>query len=752
MKICVLSFLCLTLLLSNYATAQTTILQQNFETGTIPVGWIQNAKQGSTGWQFGTNNTVQSPGFPIPAHSTFAATNDNYCNCDASADNLYTATINLSTYSNAVLQFDAFYTGAMASTAQVLISTNGGVAWTTLANILPANTWQTRTYSLKSYAGQSNLKIGFRFNDNSQWGSGYAIDNIWIYAPSNFDASIQSLNISDYLLSGIPKNISGKLVNLGNTTLTSVALNYTVNGLSTQTQNITGLNIVSGASYDFVHNIAYTPINGTQNLQVWASNLNGNTDQNTANDSYFKTIESVLQLGKRTVIAECFTSASCGSCAAQYPAFDALMAANTANTAVIQYHLNYPGYDPMYDQNPSDVNTKMSYYNLQGWPFVHFDGNFIQAAPNSITQAKINDAISRLSPYTIAINETKIGNTATINTTITSKITTLSAPLKVYVCVVEQPVDYANPPSTTNQKHFEYVMRDVLNDANTYTTALNAQQSITTSNTYTIPSYTNANNLKTLVFVQNYVTKEIYQSLISSNATGTNTQSSQVINGTVPSTLVKAKIFVQGAFNGNNALSTHLQSLIPNNQPFTVLPHNYNGTEVLNTLTTNVSNWVLLELRTDNGTLLGGNIVAKRAALLWSDGTLHDTDGSEGVNFAVANGTYYLVVRAIGHLAVMSAVPINCPNALSYDFTSSANQAFGANQQKNVNGKYCLFSGDIDQSGIVTVSDFNVYQQQPSASNVYNVRDLNYDKLITVADYNLFQSNTSKTGIVQIRY
>jgi len=60
---------------------------------------------------------------------------------------------------------------------------------------------------------------------------------------------------------------------------------------------------------------------------------------------------------QRFIMFEEFTQASCGPCASQNPAFDALLNANVSKCTSIKYHTSWPGVDPMNAQNPTDVGS-----------------------------------------------------------------------------------------------------------------------------------------------------------------------------------------------------------------------------------------------------------------------------------------------------------------------------------------------------------------------------------------------------------
>ncbi len=217
---------------------------------------------------------------------------------------------------------------------------------------------------------------------------------------------------------------------------------------------------------------------------------------------------------------------------------------------------------------------------------------------------------------------------------------------------------------------------------------------------------------------------------------------------------LQVKIFLEGAYT-NNAMTTHLQNgtdVIPLQQPFNTAPWNYFGTEKTSSIPSNLTDWILIEVRAGINNPV---IVEQAAAFLLSDGTVQDMDGNPGVKLDnVKSGTpYHFIVRHRNHLAVLSDEYITFPFNYFYDFTTSTYQAYGPNQLKLMeDGTYALFAGDFNADGAITVADYNFYSAEVSAINQYTDADANLDKNVTVADFNLYQPNASKIGIPQVRY
>jgi hypothetical protein len=133
---------------------------------------------------------------------------------------------------------------------------------------------------------------------------------------------------------------------------------------------------------------------------------------------------------------------------------------------------------------------------------------------------------------------------------------------------------------------------------------------------------------------------------------------------------------LEGSFNGSS-MSTALRSqgLVPAAQPYNTAPFNYAGTETLATTSTQVVDWVLVELRTGSAS---STMLARKAALLMADGSIIESNGS-ALRFAeITDGsTYHIVIFHRNHLGIMSSAKVGAGSdcKVVYNFTGNATAA-----------------------------------------------------------------------------
>jgi len=139
-----------------------------------------------------------------------------------------------------------------------------------------------------------------------------------------------------------------------------------------------------------------------------------------------------------------------------------------------------------------------------------------------------------------------------------------------------------------------------------------------------------------------------------------------------------------------------------------------------------------------------------------ADGSIDSISHSGLFNFLNApSGSYYLVAKHINCLETWSKAGgenIATDGAIFYyDFTSSNSQAYG-NNLKLKGSKYCLYSGDVNQDGFITLFDvIPIYNDSKNfITGRYLTNDLNGDNFVDLADMTIC-SNNSKSFVKVMR-
>jgi hypothetical protein len=115
---------------------------------------------------------------------------------------------------------------------------------------------------------------------------------------------------------------------------------------------------------------------------------------------------------------------------------------------------------------------------------------------------------------------------------------------------------------------------------------------------------------------------------------------------------------------------------------------------------------------------------------------LNNIGQGNGKFYNAVNGTpYYLVLKHRNAIETWSASTQTFTNSiLNYDFTNASTKAFG-NNLKQIGSKWCLYSGDINQDGIINTLDLNaVYNSNISGVTGYNATDVTGDLFTEIGD------------------
>ena len=179
---------------------------------------------------------------------------------------------------------------------------------------------------------------------------------------------ISESNLSTNITSG-SYTLGGEIYNGGSATVTSFDLNYTVDGGSTVTMAVTG-SISANGTYTYSHSTQMSaPSAGVfHDIKIWASNINGNSDELTCNDTLSKSVfVNTGTSAARKVLIEEFTGTWCGYCPDGHLVVDDIIS-NGYNIAAVMIHSGSS--DPMEIPDGAAIDT---YFDVTGYPGAMID-------------------------------------------------------------------------------------------------------------------------------------------------------------------------------------------------------------------------------------------------------------------------------------------------------------------------------------------------------------------------------------------
>jgi len=230
-------------------------------------------------------------------------------------------------------------------------------------------------------------------------------------------------------------------------------------------------------------------------------------------------IASAFGQSQRIVLAEEFTSTTCGPCASQNPAYDVLLQNNLDKVVSIKYHMSWPspGNDPFYLDNESENNNRRGYYGINSVPHVQMDGGWWNGQPAQVSQSRINTAYAIPAQFDMQVQtELSAGEDTIFVTTLIKATDAITTNLVVHNVVTERFLHF-NSPFPNGERDFYNVMKKMLPSASG--TALDAPMNdgdyVIMQNFWVLDYIYDIDELEVVSFVQNNLNKDVAQAALS---------------------------------------------------------------------------------------------------------------------------------------------------------------------------------------------------------------------------------------------
>lgn len=364
---------------------------------------------------------------------------------------------------------------------------------------------------------------------------------------SAIDAAGVAVTTFPYLILGnAPFTVSGEITNLGSNSITSMDINYSIDGASAVTESLSNLTINTYDNYTFDHSSTWNPSSsGTYDVAIWASNINGSSDMDPSNDTITGTVNVFTSFETRKPMLEVFTSSTCGPCVQGNINLATVLSNYPEQFSLLKYQMSWPGNgDPYFTQEGYDRRV---FYGVNSVPRLEIDGGF-DANPSGMTNQDFDDFAAIPSFTSLSANYSIGGQSVDVSITIDPLENMNSNNLTLYTGIFEF-LTYNNS-STNGEIEFSNVMKKMLPDAGGY--SINPLQagvqvienfSFTFQGNYTLPADANSpinhmlnhsvedfENLGVVVWIQDDITKEILQSTTASLVTDVNGDLSSASN------------------------------------------------------------------------------------------------------------------------------------------------------------------------------------------------------------------------------
>jgi len=230
---------------------------------------------------------------------------------------------------------------------------------------------------------------------------------------------------------------------------------------------------------------------------------------------------------QRLVISEAFSNASCPPCAAQNPNYHTLLKNNATRIIGVKYQTNFPGFDPMNQQNPAEPEARRQYYGVTGVPQGYMDGQIVtgsnyEGALANFNATNINARYNTPANFDLEISHTLSENLDSAFVTVKLKNTlAATAPnnqMRLHLLLTEREITFPSAPGTNGERNFFNVVRKMIPNQNGTTIA--NTWAVGDSAEYTfrveIPSYIyKATEIQFVALVQNNSSRAVFQAGVS---------------------------------------------------------------------------------------------------------------------------------------------------------------------------------------------------------------------------------------------
>ena len=481
-----------------FAQSRGIILNETFDSASLPEGWTtsegaeENWIISQTNNAGGSANELQLSWWPVIYGSS----------------RVMTAPVNLSGINEVVVSFSHYLDNQINEYTLSIATSTDGNDWNTAWSQTYGETGLYEVEQLISTPdmGNENVYFSIFYEGSSFTMNGWYFDNFQISTQDNLDIELLSVDMTEMLNYGF-HDVRFTVQNTGSTTIESVEATFKDffnNGnIVTETFEV-NIESLEKQELTFTEKAYLAP--GTYVMPIEIVSVNGTDDSNDGNNFIEKEINVGMGLTQKIPMIESFSSSTCGYCVEANIMMNEVLEANPGRYTYTKYPVNFPGTgDPYYF---NEVAGRAGYYQVSAAPEFYLDGSLQEY--NIVTQEALDESYN--TPSFVNIRGTFNVDDNTINITADFMSYIKMENVRAFVSVNEKTT--TENASSNGETEFHHIMMKMLDSPTGNVVNINAGEYQRLEFTHDMSS-TNVeemNDLEVALWLQNYETGEIYNS------------------------------------------------------------------------------------------------------------------------------------------------------------------------------------------------------------------------------------------------
>ena len=486
------------LLFATAAMAQNRAfyINESFDGVTMPAGWSAMG-MGTSNWSLSNSNNAG--GQPRELHLTWEPQFNGISRFVSPA-------VDLTGVSSVIVSFKHGLNNYSGSN-QIGIATtsDGGTTWNQawIQGYSQSTTYLVEETITTPDMGHANVQFCIFFSGNSYNINEWYFDDIQVFALENLDMGLNRVALDNIIPCG-DVAIGIEVKNFGETTVTSVEATYQVEGFDAVTETFdVNIGSLETTILTFDNTIGLVP--GDYNINCSINQVNGRVDDVDNNNEASKSFVAALGTAERIPMIEHFTASTCPPCVNVNNQMLTFSNNNPGRYTYTKYQMNWPGNgDPYYT---AEGGVRHTYYGVSGVPDIYLDGEGTNNA--AVSQASFDQHAARPAFMDIKGSFSVEGNTIHV---IADVMPFVEANARVYITVNEKLT--TGNVGTNGETEFRHVMMKMLpnGQGSTIDFVPNELQRLEFTQDMSSTFVEEMSDLEVSIFVQNYGSKEVYNS------------------------------------------------------------------------------------------------------------------------------------------------------------------------------------------------------------------------------------------------